>query len=284
MLINLQRILLRCDFSFFSYSDSFPVVLLCIFLSLPSTISDDSLPTLVDYENPPSAPLDICQGDCDNDDECEGDLICFFNDGNDDNVPWGCEGTATASWDYCFEFPRIETNDGYVLIQRHKSVYDGLFKDTVLDTGMENINNPDNNTYSIIGYVNPDDYLFEEDVYWFRLEYGYSDGSNVTLEWTQESWLTESTVEGADLSNIPDETTTSGALFYGLALSSSGSSYLDGEGSTHSNWWNAVAVVTKHGGGIPAFNEEVAVSSRLFVRIPGNHLHWLLSFSRNWDI
>ena len=214
------------------WSDSIIIALLCIFLWLPSTISDDSLPSLVDVGVDPysSMPLGLCEGDCDDDDECEGDLICFHNEGSDSNVPWGCEGPASIPWDYCYGGPPIlETNDGYVLIMRHKSVDDGYFMDSVLSTGIENMNNPDNNTYSIIGYVNPDDYLFDEGVYWLRLEYVLSDGSNVTLEWTQESWITESTVEGVDLYGIPNERSAgSVSAFSGLGLSSTDSAYLDG--------------------------------------------------------
>ena len=246
------------------------VALLTISLSSSSAISSSNLTQLVDVALQPSYTLNLCEGDCDNDDECEGDLICFYNDNQDTNVPWGCEGTPDYGWDYCYGGPPIlETNDGYVLIMRHKSVYNGLFMNTVLTTGMENINNPDNNTYSIIGYVNPDDYLFDEGVYWLRLEYGYSDGSNVTIEWTQESWITESTIEGADLYGVPEETTdVNCALFEGLGLSSSSWTYLDGDGGG-SCWYNAVASTAYWNGGVPAFDQEHAISSRLYVRTPG---------------
>ena len=45
----------------------------------------------------PSGSLGWCQGDCDNDSHCEGDLKCFH-----DTVPPGCSGTAASnSADYC---------------------------------------------------------------------------------------------------------------------------------------------------------------------------------------
>lgn len=45
----------------------------------------------------PTDPLSLCQGDCDNDSDCEGDLVCVH-----DAVPEGCSGTlATRSDDYC---------------------------------------------------------------------------------------------------------------------------------------------------------------------------------------
>ena len=40
-----------------------------------------------------------CQGDCDADSDCLGDLVCFQRDGLDP-VP-GCSGSGTNNWDYC---------------------------------------------------------------------------------------------------------------------------------------------------------------------------------------
>jgi len=44
-------------------------------------------------------PLGECQGDCDNDDECQDGLICMQRSG-DEPVP-GCSG-GTTGWDYCY--------------------------------------------------------------------------------------------------------------------------------------------------------------------------------------
>lgn len=50
--------------------------------------------------NPGAAfPLGRCEGDCDNNGDCEGDLICFQRNENDE-VP-GCRGDADAAMDYC---------------------------------------------------------------------------------------------------------------------------------------------------------------------------------------
>ena len=43
-----------------------------------------------------------CEGDCDNDDQCAGDLVCFYNGAGETNVPPGCHGTASNNWDYCY--------------------------------------------------------------------------------------------------------------------------------------------------------------------------------------
>eukprot|EP00985_Skeletonema_marinoi_P019741 scaffold11430_cov165-Skeletonema_marinoi.AAC.1 len=47
----------------------------------------------------PPNPLPECHGDCDDDSQCEGDLVCFQRSGNED-VP-GCPGDATSGADFC---------------------------------------------------------------------------------------------------------------------------------------------------------------------------------------
>lgn len=53
-----------------------------------------------------SYPLGLCEGDCDGDSDCEGDLVCHQRDGND-AVP-SCGGTGTYNNDYCIR-PESET-------------------------------------------------------------------------------------------------------------------------------------------------------------------------------
>ena len=45
-------------------------------------------------------PLGECQGDCDNDAECAGDLICFKRSANE--VVPGCVGPGESKEDYCY--------------------------------------------------------------------------------------------------------------------------------------------------------------------------------------
>jgi hypothetical protein len=52
----------------------------------------------------PGYPLQECQGDCDNDDECAGDLICFHRDGTE--VVPGCVGIPEDEADYCINPPQ----------------------------------------------------------------------------------------------------------------------------------------------------------------------------------
>merc|ERR1719474_2226532 len=49
--------------------------------------------------------LGECQGDCESDADCQGDLKCFHNADGSDNVPEGCEGVAMNSMDYCYSTP-----------------------------------------------------------------------------------------------------------------------------------------------------------------------------------
>ena len=46
---------------------------------------------------------DICEGDCDSDDQCRSYLLCFKRTGNEP-VP-GCFGTGTVGRDYCYKLP-----------------------------------------------------------------------------------------------------------------------------------------------------------------------------------
>ena len=49
-------------------------------------------------------PLQKCQGDCDTDDDCEGNLVCFQREAGGGAVP-GCSGgeDATSKTDFCVE-------------------------------------------------------------------------------------------------------------------------------------------------------------------------------------
>ena len=50
-------------------------------------------------------PLLACRGDCDNDDECDGSLICFQRSGYTP-VP-GCSGDGQENTDYCYALVRL---------------------------------------------------------------------------------------------------------------------------------------------------------------------------------
>jgi len=60
-------------------------------------------PKLMFVRNPPRSPLGVCEGDCDDDDECEGNLKCFQRERRFQPVP-GCEmgGDDDNESDYCY--------------------------------------------------------------------------------------------------------------------------------------------------------------------------------------
>eukprot|EP00984_Skeletonema_dohrnii_P018883 scaffold8933_cov78-Skeletonema_dohrnii-CCMP3373.AAC.1 len=55
----------------------------------------------------PPNPLPECRGDCDDDSQCEGDLVCFQRSGVE-AVPY-CTGTATSGFDFCARRPTQNT-------------------------------------------------------------------------------------------------------------------------------------------------------------------------------
>lgn len=155
-----------------------------------------------------------------------------------------------------FTGPYLYTEDGFLLIERHKNVLNGYFSSDVHTTGIENENDTDANKYSIIGAINSSDYLFDAGYYHLKLQYFYEDGTNDTLEWTQTSWITESTITGANLSfGVEDSYSGNTEVgFYGLGLSTSNTdskAYLDGNGAAYTNWWHSIATDGAYcGGGI----------------------------------
>jgi len=71
-----------------------------------------------DMGNPEESPncdcLDECQGDCDSDNDCMGDLKCWHRNDWDDAVPPGCSGSAhEKSHDYCY---RPNSTEGWNVI------------------------------------------------------------------------------------------------------------------------------------------------------------------------
>ena len=63
---------------------------------------------LTNVAKDPKQVLDRCEGDCDNDDDCKGNLICFQR-GKFMSVP-GCDGTGKKGWDYCIKKGQLQNN------------------------------------------------------------------------------------------------------------------------------------------------------------------------------
>jgi hypothetical protein len=56
-------------------------------------------PELTSFGWSPTKTLQACEGDCDNDNQCAGDLKCFQRD--DRTAVPGCSGPGVDGWDYC---------------------------------------------------------------------------------------------------------------------------------------------------------------------------------------
>eukprot|EP01084_Bolivina_argentea_P274143 467204_1 len=199
--------------------------------------------------------------------------------GNFDKTPW--IGSSKTFWlsdpwhqtaDIILTNICVRTsNDGlsdlseYELILNHKNVSNGLFSSSITTTGIENENNPEANTYSIIGKLDYDKYKID-DKYFFKLIYRYTNYPNDVLIWSQTSWLNETNITGADLSFIPAEGAIDPlASFKGLGASNfESNTLLDGNGDN--DWWhNSVGTLISWSGGIPAFNNKIAYSASLYI-------------------
>ena len=165
--------------------------------------------------------------------------------------------------------------DGFVILENHRNVSNGYFSSDVVISGVENADDPDANTYCIIGAVNASDYRFDGGYFWMKLIYRYNDGTQDILEWTQTSWITKNEITGADLFGVDeDETAIVGKRFRGLGISAHDKlAYLDGSGDQ--SWcYHAVASISNPvtqglQGGIPAHNGHFAYSSTLMIKKPG---------------
>ena len=163
----------------------------------------------------------------------------------------------------------VEDDDGRVLIQRHLNDNDGYFADAVRTTGVENENDPDANTYCVIGALDPNQYLQPGGYYDLKLIYKYSSGTEDVLEWTQTSWITDNYITGADLSKIDDSFrgTGDGREFLGLGYSLGyyQRAYLDGTGQDHDWYYHPIGATCC---GIHAHEGRQAYSSLLWI-LPG---------------
>jgi len=59
------------------------------------------LPPLKTLGKDPKGKLGLCEGDCDKDSGCKGNLQCFQRDGY--TTPPGCDGIGTDFYDYCYD-------------------------------------------------------------------------------------------------------------------------------------------------------------------------------------
>ena len=64
--------------------------------------SDADRTAIVNWGFDPTGTLGNCEGDCDYDSDCPGDLVCFQRDYGDEYPP-GCTGTMMDLYDYCYD-------------------------------------------------------------------------------------------------------------------------------------------------------------------------------------
>lgn len=61
------------------------------------------------------SPCDICQGDCDNDDECAAGLSCSIRGAGELTPVFGCSGLGIAGLDYCYNASAVNSVVGETL-------------------------------------------------------------------------------------------------------------------------------------------------------------------------
>jgi hypothetical protein len=66
-------------------------------------LTTNTLVIIADYEGSDSSdwPLGMCEADCYNDDDCEGDLACWVSFEDGETIP-GCIGTGEEEYGYCY--------------------------------------------------------------------------------------------------------------------------------------------------------------------------------------
>ena len=150
---------------------------------------------------------------------------------------------------------------------------DELFSsNNVKNTFLENENDNSSSTFMSIGNLNKN-YYSDNGTYKFKQVWGGktvdSSGINKEVIWTQTSWLEDLTIEGfQEIGTSGYVTGISGTGFSGLGKSSSNKCVVDGDASSHGNWWNCVGALVKHDGGIPGPQEKIASSMHLYVWVP----------------
>ena len=147
---------------------------------------------------------------------------------------------------------------------------DELFLSNARDTFLENENDPSQNTFMSIGNLEKSNYADTDEKYKFKLVWGGQtvDSSGITKEvtWTQNSWLTESTITSfTEIGTSGYVTGNYGQGFFGLAKSTRNECVLDGDGSSHNYWWNCAGAINKHNGGIPGPLGKIASSMHLYI-------------------
>ena len=148
-----------------------------------------------------------------------------------------------------------------------------LFSSNARTTFLQNENDNSSSTFMSIGHLTRSNYV-SDGKYKFKLVWDGLEMASETIKevtWTQTSWLTDTTA--ADFQGIPDNGTSgyvnnSSSGFRGLAKSTSTKCVFDGDGGSHSHWFNCVGVITLWGDSIPGPLENKASSMHLYIWTP----------------
>eukprot|EP01083_Nonionella_stella_P174087 602481_1 len=170
-----------------------------------------------------------------------------------------------------------------ILILRLQDIANGFFSSEITTTGIENPGDENANTYSIIGILNPQDFINPNGEYEFYLVYSSSDA---TLRWAQTSWLTDSFGTGTcstasgdlcayapgfrEIQFDPPQTESNNDAFYGLGISDTidgVNCYLDGT-SLDDDFWNCVGAIQDWNGFIAGYNRGQHTGEALYVCKP----------------
>jgi len=78
-------------------------LLMLVFTATHSEPTTTGNPSLEDKRWTPATPLGECTGNCNDDDDCSGSLVCWDTGSNREVPVPGCSGTSTENWDYCVD-------------------------------------------------------------------------------------------------------------------------------------------------------------------------------------
>jgi hypothetical protein len=146
-----------------------------------------------------------------------------------------------------------------------------LFSSNARITFLENDNDSSSSTFMSIGNLTKSSYADTDGKYKFKIVW---DGMQVASEnikeviWTQTSWLEDSTTQGFQEIGTSGYVNNSSSGFRGLAKSTYTSCVIDGDGGSHSHWFNCVGVIVKWYGAMPGPLGKTASSMYLYIWSP----------------
>ena len=164
------------------------------------------------------------------------------------------------------------TPPAITLIARHKDATIGLFSLSAKTTGVENANNIEANTYSIISQLNKNDWIDSNGYYKFKIIWTrLSDNLKTEVIWKQSTWIWEYNIpQGFEILNgwVERPGILDCAKFVGLARSADPIAMVDGNGADHCGF-NAVGhAQNRWEGGIPGINQQPARGFELYIYSP----------------